>query len=125
MTHPGSPDLRILLVEDDFLVGVQLEEDLNAAGHATLGPFNSLASAREAARSRAFDLAILDVNLRGEQVFPLADELIARGVPLILLTGYQPSDLPQRLRGLAHLPKPYDPAALARAIARLQSDSDL
>lgn len=114
-----------MLVEDDFLVGVQLEEDLNATGHVTFGPFNSLASAREAAHSLAFDLAILDVNLRGEQVFPLADELIARGIPVILLTGYQPSDLPQRLRGLAHLSKPYDPAALARAIARSHRDSAL
>jgi DNA-binding response OmpR family regulator len=118
------PALRILLVEDDFLVGVQLEEDLKAAGHVTLGPFNTLAGALEAADSLAFDLAILDVNLKGEEVFPLADQLIARRLPLILLTGYQLADLPERFRGLAHLPKPYDPTALARALERLQAGAN-
>jgi DNA-binding response OmpR family regulator len=123
MADPGPPAPRILLVEDDFLVGLQLKEDLTAAGYVTLGPFNSLASARDAARRLAFDLAVLDVNLKGELVFPLADELAARGLPLILLTGYQTADLPERFRGLAHLPKPYDPDILARAIERLQPDS--
>lgn len=110
--------LRILVVEDDFLVGLQLEQDLDAEGHSVLGPFASLASATEAASREAFDLAILDVNLRGQPVYPLADELLARGLPVILLTGYQLSDLPERFRATPHVAKPYDPRRLAQAIAR-------
>ena len=123
MADRGSPASRIVLVEDDFLVGVQLEEDLRAAGYVTFGPYNSLASAGDAARRLAFDPAILDVNLKGKQVFPLADELAARGLPLILLTGYQLADLPERFRGTPHLAKPHDPDSLIHAIRRLQAGS--
>jgi CheY-like chemotaxis protein len=118
MAVPKQQSLRILVVEDDFLVGLQLEQDLRAAGHRVLGPYGTLASATEAARREAFDLAILDVNLRGLTVFPLADELLARDLPVILLTGYQRADLPERFRGTTHLPKPYDPLALARELSR-------
>jgi CheY-like chemotaxis protein len=121
MAVPKHRSLRILVVEDDFLVGLQLEQDLRAAGHSVLGPYGTLASATEAARRQAFDLAILDVNLRGVTVFPLADELLARNLPMILLTGYQRADLPERFRSTTHLPKPYDPSALARELDRLQA----
>jgi len=110
---------RILVVEDDFLVGLQLEEDLRAAGHAVLGPCGSLQQALEVSRGGLFDLAILDVNLRGHTVFPLAEELAERGLPLILLTGYQSADLPDRWRDRPHLTKPYDLDRLAATIAHV------
>ncbi|MEX2642671.1 MAG: hypothetical protein WD270_04415 [Acetobacterales bacterium] len=109
---------RVLVVEDEFLVGLQLEEDLRAHGCEVLGPYPTLATAIEAARVQTFDLAILDVNLRGEKVYPLADELMDRGKPAILISGYTLSDMPDRFRALPHLAKPYGPHALGQEIRR-------
>ncbi len=111
--------LRIFIVEDEFLLALSLEEDLLAAGCTVLGPFPRLGLALDAARREAFDLAILDVNLNGEFVYPLADELLARGQPFLLLTGYGAADLPERLRTLPRVAKPYEPSALLREVARV------
>ena len=62
------------------------------------------------AKSVAVDVAILDVNLNGEMVFPVADLLIERGVPIVFTTGYAPEKIfPPHLLGLPTLQKPYDP----------------
>lgn len=110
---------RILVVEDEFLVAALLEDDLNAAGYAVVGPFTSLASATQAARGGRLDLAILDVNLNGEMVYPLADELLARKVPFIFLSGYGLQDMPEKYRGAPRIAKPYDPPALIREVSRI------
>jgi DNA-binding response OmpR family regulator len=118
----GRPEaLRIFVVEDEFLLALVLEDDLASAGYTVVGPYNSLSSAMAASYREAFDIAILDVNLNGEMVYPLADDLIARGMRFIFLTGYVASDMPERFRGSNRLPKPYDPAALLREIARVRS----
>lgn len=108
--------MRILIVEDEFLVGLQLEEDLRAAGCSILGPFNRLEVAIEAARREQFDLAILDVNVNGNMVYPLADELLAGGIPFIFMSGYLATDLPPRFRSTPQISKPYDPATLLNQI---------
>jgi len=113
--------MRVLIAEDEFLVGVQLEEDLRSVGCAILGPFNTLERATQAARRERFDLAILDINLNGHLVYPLADELAARGVPFIFLSGYARRDLPERFRRAPQLTKPHDPVALSREIQRVAS----
>jgi AmiR/NasT family two-component response regulator len=110
--------LRILIVEDEFLLAMSLEDDLVAAGCSPIGPFVDLASATEATRREEFDLAILDVNLNGQVIYPLADELVSRGKPFILATGYGAASLPERFRSLPRLPKPYDAASLIREIGR-------
>ncbi len=108
----------ILLVEDEFLVGLLVQETLREFGFAPVGPYSTLASAREASRSHPIDAAVLDVNLNGEMVYPLAEELVTRGIPFVLLTGYGTADLPPALRAVPHLAKPCDLAALVK---RLQS----
>jgi AmiR/NasT family two-component response regulator len=110
--------LRILIVEDEFLLAMSLEDDLVAAGCSPIGPFANLTSATEATRREQFDLAILDVNLNGEVIYPLADELVSRGKPFVLLTGYGAASLPERFRNLPRLPKPYDSASLIKEIGR-------
>ena len=105
---------RVLVVEDEFLLGMALEEDLQAAGCVVLGPFRSLAQARAAAQREQFDLAILDINLAGELVYPLAEELLARGTPFLFLSGYGSADMPERFRGVRRLGKPHDVALLLR-----------
>jgi len=109
---------RVFVVEDEVLLAISLEDDLREAGFFMLGPYTTLASALQAARSEEFDLALLDVNLHGQAVFPLADELIARNVPIVLLTGYGAGDLPERFRVLPRLQKPYEPSLLTRQLRR-------
>jgi CheY-like chemotaxis protein len=111
--------LKILIVEDEFLLAWSLEEDLRSAGHSIVGPFAELARALEAARRERFDLAILDINLNGTMVYPLADELLARGVPFLFLSGYGAKHMPERLRASPRLSKPYDPATLMAEVQKL------
>jgi two-component system, response regulator PdtaR len=108
--------MRVLIAEDEFLVGMQLEEDLLSAGHSIVGPFSTLEKATRSSRREQFDLAILDINLNGDMVYPLADELLHRGVPFIFLSGYLPADLPEKFRESPQLMKPHDPAALVKTI---------
>jgi PAS domain S-box-containing protein len=108
---------RVLLVEDEFFLRLELEEWLRSAGCAIIGPFSALQPARRlAARGEPIDLAILDANLNGEMVYPLADDLLARSVPVIFLTGYERASLPARFRVVPQVSKPYDPAALIKEI---------
>lgn len=112
----GLRGKRVLLVDDEFLLILQLEELLHSLGCAIVGPYGDLHAALAGARRAEIDFAILDVNLNGTMVFPLADELHERGIPFILLTGYGRTSLPERFQATPRLSKPYDPATLLREI---------
>ncbi|QFI69818.1 response regulator [Sinorhizobium alkalisoli] len=118
--NPDGKD-RVFVVEDEFLVALQIEEDLVAAGYAVIGPFTTLSASIAASRTELFEVATLDLNLRGELGYPLVDELIERHVPVLLLTGYARSDLPEQYRTLPCLTKPFDGTALIRSIRNLLS----
>jgi DNA-binding response OmpR family regulator len=109
----------VLVVEDEFILAMSLEEDLKDGGFVVVGPFSSLAAGLGASASEAFDIAVLDINLNGEMVFPLADALSARGVPFVFVTGYGAAQLPERYRTANRIPKPYDPVALIAMVKRL------
>lgn len=111
--------MRILIVEDEFLAGVMLEEDLRAAGWTTIGPYPTLTDAVQAAEDHPFDVAVLDINLDGEMVYPLADQLTARGVPFVFLSGYTARDLPERFSGVPKVSKPYNITLLRRELDRI------
>jgi DNA-binding response OmpR family regulator len=111
-------DLRVLVVEDEFLLALALQEDLATAGFLIAGPYTKLAAAIEASRRERFDVAVLDVNLNGERIYPLADELLERKIPFVLLTGYGAADLPERFRRLPRLPKPYEMSNLLSEVRR-------
>lgn len=104
--------IRVLAVEDEFLLQLTLVEDLRGYGATIVGPFGALEPAREAAASERFDVAVLDVNVSGDLIYPLAEDLLARGQPFVLLTGYATSSIPERFRSLPHLSKPYDRTVL-------------
>jgi CheY-like chemotaxis protein len=132
---PASPDrmlsesvkplnqTRVLIVEDESLLAMELEQVLQAEGYATIGPCNSLKLAAEVSRKETIDLAVLDINLNGEMVYPLADKLSAQGIPFILMTGYDTSNLPERFQSASRVSKPFDPAALAEKIQRMRPKS--
>jgi DNA-binding response OmpR family regulator len=117
--HARLDGLRVLVVEDEFLVSIALEQDLGEAGATVIGPCNDLAHGLALARSEAFDVAVLDINLDGTLVYPLADVLNAGGVPFVFLSGYTAADLPLRFAAHRRLSKPYEPSRLIEEIARL------
>ena len=119
---PGDGRVNtVLLVEDEFLLAAVLQRDLEAAGWQVSGPCYTLAAASEAAREGRYDLAIMDLNLRGELAYPAAEVLLERGVPVILLTGYDFIDVPERFRRVPRLIKPYDIGLLLCEAARLHA----
>jgi DNA-binding response OmpR family regulator len=109
--------ITLMVVEDEFLVAAGLEATLHAAGYAVVGPIPNVAEALEAVVAHPADLALLDVNLAGHRVFPVADALAARRVPFIFLTGCDGNELPPRFAGFPMLVKPFAPEKLLDAIA--------
>jgi CheY-like chemotaxis protein len=109
--------LRVLVVEDEGLVAMLLEDMLDELGHRVVGPAATLERALELARQEAVDIAVLDLNLNGEDASPVAEVLAGRNIPFACATGY--GELPEPLRGKPILPKPYDLEALKSVIARL------
>ena len=77
-----------MIVEDEALVAMMMEDFVEELGFSVCGPFSSLSAATLAAHAGEFEAAVLDVNLGGELVYPLADLLAERGVPFIFVTGY-------------------------------------
>lgn len=97
----------MLIVEDQMIVAMQIEDMLLATGCEIVGPVGTLQAAIALAHEKALDLAVLDINLDGEQVYPAAEELQARGIPFIFATGYGESTLPEKWRDQPRLSKPF------------------
>jgi CheY-like chemotaxis protein len=99
--------LRILVVEDELMIRMLLEDMLGELGHTIAVAAARIDEALEAAKTADFDLAILDVNLNGEPISPVADALVARGVPFVFATGYGEHGLPAPYRDRPTLKKPF------------------
>lgn len=110
---------RVLIVEDEVLVGMVLEDMLDMLGHKVIANCASLADAEGAVSTGDYDLAIVDVHVGGDPVFPLADAISAAGKPLIFATGSSSGSLPERFRMAIVLEKPYAFAAVEAAVAAL------
>jgi CheY-like chemotaxis protein len=118
--HPGHRGgLRVLLVEDENLVAMLLEDMLAELGHSVVGPVARLKKALEMAQREAIDLAILDVNINGEQAYPVAEALAARGIPFVFSTGYGKRGLPLRYRDHPTLQKPFQQQDLEKLFAEV------
>jgi len=99
---------RILIVEDEYLLADDLSETLVEAGAEVLGPIASIEDATAFIAGEAvIDAAVLDVNLRGDMVFPVADALRARGIPFAFATGYDKWALPERFADAPRVEKPF------------------
>ena len=97
--------VRILLVEDEYLVASLIEEILETAGCIVTGPIPRLAEAVDAADRERCDAAVLDVNLAGERIYPVADILSRRNIPFVFVTGY--GVLPGEYANRPRLCKPF------------------
>ena len=101
---------RALVAEDSGHILMSLAMLLEHSDVEIVGSAATVAAMRKLVETVAADIAILDVNLNGELVFPVADLLIERGIPVIFTTGYAPEKIfPPRFLGLPALQKPYDP----------------
>jgi PAS domain S-box-containing protein len=107
---------RVLLVEDEALVGMMMTDFLRDIGFHVVGPFGRVSEAISAIDQEQLQAAILDINLRGELIYDLADELTGRGVPIVFVTGYGADAVDRRFADFPVLQKPVDSAALRRVL---------
>jgi CheY-like chemotaxis protein len=98
---------RILVVEDELMIRMLLEDMLGELGYVVAAEAARIDEALDAAQNAAFDVAILDVNLNGEPILPVADALAARGTPFVFATGYGERGLPEAYRDRPTLKKPF------------------
>lgn len=117
-TDPTSlAGVSVFVIEDESLVLVNLEDMLEEMGCALVGPAMRLDQAEAMLeQARGADIAVLDVNIGGQPVFPFAEKLRDHGVPLVLATGYGRDGLPEEWRSATVLSKPYTFDDLAQAL---------
>ncbi|MFN3930705.1 MAG: response regulator [Brevundimonas sp.] len=117
---------RVLIVEDESLVAMLLETILEDMGCEPVGPAATVDEGLElVADPAAIDAALLDVNVAGRQVFPVAEALKARGVPFVFSTGYGEGGLPDEWRGQPTLQKPFTEAAVRDALMTAMGLADV
>ncbi|MGH6925393.1 MAG: response regulator [Propylenella sp.] len=109
--------LRVMVVEDEFIIADEIAAIVEDSGHEVVGPFGTIdeATATLSAADKP-DLAILDADVRGKSSAPLADKLRSLGVPVCLCTGYRSGDLRSAFGEVAVLQKPVSPRALMTVI---------
>jgi CheY-like chemotaxis protein len=113
--------LRVLVVEDEMMVSMLIEDMLTDLGCTVVGPAARLDEAIDLAKSSELDCAVLDVNLGGQPIFPLADLLRERGKPFAFATGYGDAGVREVDRGTPVLQKPFREGDLARVLSELHA----
>lgn len=114
MSPPGT---RVLIVEDEPTLAMDLEFMLSNLGYEVVGLAGRIESATRLAHDIACDAAILDLNLGGESAETVADILVARGIPFIFATGYGDRNLDQRFASVRVVEKPYDQRMIEAALS--------
>ena len=111
---------RILIVEDNFVVADALRYLIDGYGGSVSAIVPSVQRAHEALDAGGVDVAVLDINLNGASVVPLADHLLERGIPFVFLSGYGGEELlPEHLRSHPRFDKPVEAERLVRALLQL------
>lgn len=120
-SEQGLSGRRVLVVEDEYFIADDIARALDRLGAEVVGPVPDRDEALALLHSgERIDLAVLDINLHGEAVHPVADALQDRGVPFVFATGYDQSvAVPARHHGAPRWEKPFDPTVLVRALPRL------
>ncbi|TPG60459.1 response regulator [Roseomonas nepalensis] len=123
MTNGAPPPIlagrRVLVVEDQYLLADDMRLLIERLGGEVLGPFSTVPGALAALGRERPDLALLDVNLDGEEVYTVAEALQAAGIPFVFTTGYDPGSLDPRFGAAPHLEKPIATPALLAALGKL------
>jgi len=123
--RPKLKDRRVLVVEDEPLASMLVEDELRDAGATVLGPAPSVGDAlllvEAAAADGGINAAVLDINLQGQAVMPVADRLAALGVPFLFATGYGEGHDTGGHWATRTLRKPFNPETLIEAVEALAS----
>lgn len=120
MTVAGSlGGHRILVVEDDFLIGFDFAASLEGLGASVLGPVGSVDDALDLLEeTHNIDGAVLDLNLGGELSYPVADALAERGIPYVFTTGYDKANIAVRFSEVTRCEKPVDISKVVQALLK-------
>lgn len=110
---------RMLVVEDEVLIGMLLEDMLSDLGYHVIASASRIDEAMKMARESEVDAAILDVNLNGQEVYPVAEILASRGIPFVFATGYGERGLPADYQHRPTLQKPFQQENLEHELARI------
>jgi len=113
---------RILVVEDEYFIASDLARALASEGAIVVGPTGDVRTGLGLANDEPLDGALLDVNLGGDYIYPIADALVARGVPWMFVTGYDGWSLPEAYRQATVVTKPFSMAIVVDSIARLLAE---
>jgi two-component SAPR family response regulator len=125
MAPDDLKEVRVLVVEDEYLTAIDVCDALERAGAIAVGPISYVADAMSLLESVGpIDAAVLDINLHGEMVYPLAEALQQIDVPIVFTTAYDRGSLPHRYRSARICTKPVEPGQLVEAI-RLELNSHL
>lgn len=115
---PTPPSEPMLIVEDEYFIAEDLRRELELRGATVAGPVATLEEGLRLAEEMELAGAVLDVNLRGEMVWPLAERLMGQGVPFVFATGYDRIVVPPTFKHVTVLQKPVDPEPLLEALSR-------
>ena len=113
---------RVLVLEDEYYLADDLRSALERLGAVVVGPVPTQQEAfAHISSGDPIELVVLDINLRGEKAFPIADALAERGVPFVFATGYEPESVPERYAWVPHWQKPFEARVLARSLGALMA----
>jgi CheY-like chemotaxis protein len=113
--------LRILILEDDPFIALDLQSILEGEGHEVVGVFGSLVEARDHLED-GFDYALLDIDVVGGKTFGIAEELLVRQIPFAFVSASRPNEVPPFLRQASFIPKPFEETTLLRSIAQIEPE---
>jgi DNA-binding response OmpR family regulator len=109
-------DKRVLIVEDEHFIAIDLAYELSAAGAKVIGPIASVAAALDVITVADLDGVILNLDLRGTMAFPVADALAERQIPFVFVTGYAVTEIPARHANALCVEKPAAPSVICGAL---------
>ena len=112
----GTPKRSVLLVEDEVMIRLMLADMLEELGYRVAGEAGDIDEAVRLVQATDFDIALLDVNVNGKVISPVAEAVSLRGLPFVFATGYGAQGLPEKFRDRPAVQKPFQADTLARAI---------
>jgi CheY-like chemotaxis protein len=120
VTADDRSGCRILVMEDDGMLAMDISDTLDELGHLVVGPARTVKDALARIESEPIDVALLDINLgNGETSYPVAEMLRRRGVPFAFLTGYGEFGIKESFRDRPVIPKPVDEMKLVTTLREL------
>ena len=119
-THMPLAGRRVLVVEDDYLTALTTIDCLESIGCEVVGPAARVPAALQLAQTAALDAAVLDINIADTMIWPVADELLRRGVPYLFLSAYSEQNIiPARFASAPCLSKPLEKGRLAHQLGAM------